>query len=482
MPAVATGTEPDAVLRAAHEVAYRFPPRFDGFTAAAEVSDGRLGMRHPPSSTEALGMSAAIAARGVSFEREGARLVDDMSLSVSAGELVAIVGPNGSGKSTLLALRAGGLRPAAGTVLQFAFTARDVVELGRSPYARHPGRLADDVAADQTMASTQTGSLAGRRYLTLSGGEAARVRLARVLAQDTDVLLLDEPTASLDLAHQEAVMAVAVGPRRGLPDTAVGRGPHCLPAGRAPARGYRRRECRLSDDGARWLAGWVATVAHTLPFSTPSPGAISAPASRRSRAQLVVERVRRGGVVVLGALLVATAFGLAAAHPAAADPREDLAGAGSIIGRAREAARAGDLVAVRREYSSYENRWFDIEDGIRADAADTYRTIERAMSDVRRALAEPSPTAEAVGAALDSLTAEQQRFIASRPQPSAAPASRGATPASSASGPALLGLVVVPFGIVAALAARRRRHRRTPTTPTAPPAVAAGRPKETPNT
>ncbi len=182
-------------------------------------------------------MTPRLEGRGLGYRAAGRWLVADVSIAVEAGEVLALVGPNGAGKSTLLALLAGDLRPAAGevtldgrplgsirsaelarlravlpqaSVVQFAFTARQVVGLGRAPWARQPG--GDDAAAvDAAMAAAGVAHLAGRSYLTLSGGEAARVALARVLAQDAPVVLLDEPTASLDLRHQEAAMAVARG-------------------------------------------------------------------------------------------------------------------------------------------------------------------------------------------------------------------------------------------------------------------------------
>jgi iron complex transport system ATP-binding protein len=156
-------------------------------------------------------------------------LVDEVSLTVGSGELVAVVGPNGAGKSTLLSMLAGDLRPSAGAVrldgapvssyrpiglarkravlpqrssLQFAFTVAEVVELGR-----HAARSADDARlVAEALAATDMESYAGRNYLTLSGGERARADLARVLAQDTPLLLLDEPTAAVDLRHQHSIL------------------------------------------------------------------------------------------------------------------------------------------------------------------------------------------------------------------------------------------------------------------------------------
>lgn len=175
-----------------------------------------------------------LSAQGITVEIGGKRLVEGVSLAVMPGEVVALVGPNGAGKSTLLKVLAGDLTPSAGTVelagrpigsyvtkelalvrsvlpqqtvLQFAFTAREVVELGRSPHRGNGGT--DRAVVEASMARTETGHLADRVYPTLSGGEQGRVSLARVLAQECRLLLLDEPTASLDIRHQQLVMEVA---------------------------------------------------------------------------------------------------------------------------------------------------------------------------------------------------------------------------------------------------------------------------------
>lgn len=160
------------------------------------------------------------------------RLLQDVSLTVEPGEVLILVGPNGAGKSTLLRVLAGDVVPASGralldgkpireyhprelalrravlpqqTVVQFAFSAREIVEMGRGEQRGD----ADDAIVTRSLERTDTLHLADRIYPSLSGGEQARVTLSRVLAQEAPILLLDEPTASLDLHHQQMVMEVA---------------------------------------------------------------------------------------------------------------------------------------------------------------------------------------------------------------------------------------------------------------------------------
>ncbi|WUI93392.1 heme ABC transporter ATP-binding protein [Nocardia puris] len=176
-------------------------------------------------------------ARSVSVVRSGARKVlDGIDFHVAAGEVVALVGPNGAGKSTLLAALAGEVPLSEGVVeldgrdlahwstldmarrravlpqshtVGFPFTAREVVAMGRAPWARTERGDRDDELVGKAMALADVTHLAARSFPTLSGGERARVALARVLAQDTATLLLDEPTAALDLGHQESVLRLA---------------------------------------------------------------------------------------------------------------------------------------------------------------------------------------------------------------------------------------------------------------------------------
>ncbi|MPY62638.1 heme ABC transporter ATP-binding protein [Streptomyces spongiae] len=169
--------------------------------------------------------------------RLGSReVLADVGVTARAGEVLALVGPNGAGKSTLLAALAADLRPTAGVVrvhgrpadewpapdlalrravlpqaaaLSFPFTVEEVVRMGRAPWARQPGGGdEDDDAVREAIAATEVGAFAARPFSALSGGERARVALARVLAQRAPLLLLDEPTAALDLRHQELVLRV----------------------------------------------------------------------------------------------------------------------------------------------------------------------------------------------------------------------------------------------------------------------------------
>ncbi|MCS6854880.1 MAG: ABC transporter ATP-binding protein [Elioraea sp.] len=169
-----------------------------------------------------------IAAEQVTFARGHRPILADVSLSFHPGELSVLVGPNGAGKSTLLRLLAGLLPPDRGTVLleggpldrlarrdrarrigwlaqgaqaAWGMTVREIVALGRLPHG--DGSAA---AIDRALGRLGLASLAGRRIDRLSGGEAKRAMIARVLAGEPRVLLLDEPTANLDPAAAFAVM------------------------------------------------------------------------------------------------------------------------------------------------------------------------------------------------------------------------------------------------------------------------------------
>ncbi len=157
-----------------------------------------------------------------------------LSLDVARGEMVALLGPNGSGKTTILRLLTGALRAQAGAIsidgrrrqaysrralaqriavvpqelyVTFDFPVRELVLMGRAPHLpwwREEGPD-DRRIAQRAMADTGTEELAERRFWDLSGGERQRVVVAMALAQQPRILLLDEPTHNLDIAHQAAI-------------------------------------------------------------------------------------------------------------------------------------------------------------------------------------------------------------------------------------------------------------------------------------
>jgi iron complex transport system ATP-binding protein len=167
-----------------------------------------------------------IAVRDACFAYAAKPVLNNVSLDVHAGEVMALIGPNGAGKTTLLKLMAGLLNAPSGEViaptppsrtiaylsqsepLPTDFTALELVRLGRLPYQGFWGRETreDREAVEHAMQRTDTLGFAQRRVGTLSGGERQRVALARALAQQPRALLLDEPTNHLDLAHQWELM------------------------------------------------------------------------------------------------------------------------------------------------------------------------------------------------------------------------------------------------------------------------------------
>jgi iron complex transport system ATP-binding protein len=179
----------------------------------------------------------ALEVRGFSFSREGKGILRNLSFSVAAGERVALVGPNGAGKTTLLKCLLRIHRGALGEVRVFGrpldayeqidlarrlayvpqaegrsapYTVRDVVEMARYPHLGPlaPARPEDAAAVDGALEETGLGPLAGRFLDTLSGGERQKALLAAAMAQQADVLLLDEPTAFLDPSQQADMLAV----------------------------------------------------------------------------------------------------------------------------------------------------------------------------------------------------------------------------------------------------------------------------------
>jgi iron complex transport system ATP-binding protein len=165
----------------------------------------------------------------LTFERAGRRILDSIGVELASGAVTAVLGPNGAGKSTLLGCMAGLLRPSHGTValdatplktlaaderarriaflpqipeISWPVDVATLVGLGRIPF-RHCASDADNEAAVlRAMHATRVAQWSQRTVTTLSGGERARVLLARVLAGESDWILADEPFAGLDPAHQ----------------------------------------------------------------------------------------------------------------------------------------------------------------------------------------------------------------------------------------------------------------------------------------
>jgi iron complex transport system ATP-binding protein len=189
-------------------------------------------------------VSATFEAADVIFAYRAAHrpALNDLTLRVPTGAFYAILGPNGSGKSTLLKLLLGVMRPRSGIVyysdrdvglwprrelarrigvvaqneeIAFPITVHEMVSMGRYPHLgpwRRPGRD-DHAAIERAMERCEVTEFSGRPVSTLSGGERQRARLARALAQEPTTLVLDEPTASLDVAHEMSFFELLAGLR-----------------------------------------------------------------------------------------------------------------------------------------------------------------------------------------------------------------------------------------------------------------------------
>ncbi|MGO8705347.1 MAG: ABC transporter ATP-binding protein [Candidatus Brocadiia bacterium] len=162
-------------------------------------------------------------------------VVRDVTMRVAEGEFVGLIGPNGSGKTTLLRVISGVLAPSEGEVLlrdaplrtigkrrlaqmmaclpqelasDLAFTVREIVLMGRSPHLSRIGRETrqDSEAAEKAMALADIADIADRFMTEISGGERQRAFIAMCLAQEPQILLLDEPTSHLDVGHQLSLL------------------------------------------------------------------------------------------------------------------------------------------------------------------------------------------------------------------------------------------------------------------------------------
>lgn len=180
-------------------------------------------------------MKKAVEIKDLSFSYTDNEILKNLSFSIPEGEFFIIIGPNGSGKTTLMKIIAGILKPKKGKLrildrplkdytrkelaktialvpqmaaLDFPFTVTELVLMGRSPHLNMLGfeQEKDLEIAGNAMALTDIEHLAHRPLDQLSGGECQRVFIARAICQEPKIILLDEPTASLDLAHQVKVM------------------------------------------------------------------------------------------------------------------------------------------------------------------------------------------------------------------------------------------------------------------------------------
>lgn len=182
-------------------------------------------------------MTAQLECSKLGFFYQRHKIIEDISLNFGKGQFIGLIGPNGAGKSTLLKLLMGLVEPAEGEVLLkrqplkgytrrdiaqqislvpqdvsigYAFSVREIVAMGRNPHlgSFQPESERDIGLIQQALKKTDLLSMMDRRVDQLSGGERQRVFIARALAQETPILLMDEPTASLDLCHQLEILTL----------------------------------------------------------------------------------------------------------------------------------------------------------------------------------------------------------------------------------------------------------------------------------
>lgn len=182
-------------------------------------------------------MNALLRAVALGYAYNATPVLKNIHLEMHPGEMVGIIGPNGAGKSTLIKLLAGILPLQKGQVyinddklsainrkrlarllsyvpqsvdLYFDFTAEQVISMGRYPFLKGLGFLDEGArpAIEHALDITDLKTMRYRSFLTLSGGEKQRTIIASALAQQTNILLLDEPTSSLDLKHQQQIYRI----------------------------------------------------------------------------------------------------------------------------------------------------------------------------------------------------------------------------------------------------------------------------------
>lgn len=176
----------------------------------------------------------AISVKDLTYKTSHRQILNRVNLTLNYGELVGIIGPNGCGKSTIINLLAGNnsyhdfsgeilinnlavnkLLPieaarlrsvvAQNSVMNFNFTAKEVINMGRYPWGKEVNYITKQKMS-KAIEFAKVTNLLDRPYKILSGGEQQRVNFARAIAQDTPIMLLDEPTSAMDISHQEFLM------------------------------------------------------------------------------------------------------------------------------------------------------------------------------------------------------------------------------------------------------------------------------------